>query len=176
MSMATSISPRIFFISVLATMLLFSCSSAPRYGSSSPKSLPKKKVAKTAKTRQKQAPPKLIPVEKTPALSYQRQWSGVASWYGKDFHGKKTANGEIYNMYDLTAAHRTLPFGTVVRVTNLENGKSVQVRINDRGPYIHGRLIDLSYAAAKKLDFVQYGTAQVRLQVITFGDNSYKKD
>jgi rare lipoprotein A len=174
--MAVILSPRILFISVFALALLFSCSSAPRYGSSAPKSPPKKNTAKTAKTKQRQASPKLIPVEKKPSLSYQRQWTGVASWYGKDFHGKKTANGEIYNMHDLTAAHRTLPLGTVVRVTNLDNGKSVQVRINDRGPYIHGRLIDLSYAAAKKLDFTQHGTAHVRLQVITFGDNSYKKD
>jgi rare lipoprotein A len=76
---------------------------------------------------------------------------GLASWYGPDFHGKLTSNREIYNMHALTAAHKTLPFGTYVRVTNLNNGKSVVVRINDRGPFIKGRIIDLSYAAARKL-------------------------
>jgi len=89
---------------------------------------------------------------------------GIASWYGPKFHGRKTASGEVFNMYALTAAHRTLPLGVRVRVTNLENGKSVIVRINDRGPFVKGRLIDLSYAAAKRLGFVHQGTARVRVQ------------
>ncbi len=89
---------------------------------------------------------------------------GVASWYGKKFHGKKTANGETYNMYAMTAAHKTLPMPSLVRVTNLENGKSIQVRVNDRGPFVKGRLIDLSYAAAKALGYVGKGTARVRVQ------------
>jgi len=158
--------------------ILFSCSSAPRYGSASEKKAPSKSAAKVSqnKSAKEKSASRLIPVEKNPTLSYQRQWTGEASWYGKDFHGKKTANGEIFNMHQLTAAHRTLPLGSVVQVTNLDNGKSVQVRINDRGPYIHGRLIDLSYGAAKQLDFTQHGTATVRLQVLSFGDNSYKKD
>jgi rare lipoprotein A len=91
---------------------------------------------------------------------------GVASWYGPDFHGKLTSNREIYNMHALTAAHKTLPFGTYVRVTNLNNGKSVVVRINDRGPFIKGRIIDLSYAAARKLGLDISGVAPVKIKVL----------
>lgn len=95
--------------------------------------------------------------------------TGMASYYGVNdgFNGRKTANGEIFNTYRLTAAHKTLPFGTVVKVTNLSNGESVKVRINDRGPYIKGRIIDLSAKAAEKLDMTSKGVAQVKL--------SYKK-
>lgn len=92
--------------------------------------------------------------------------SGLASWYGTDFHGKLTSNKEIYNMHDLTAAHKTLPFGTHVMVTNLNNGKSITVRINDRGPFVKGRVIDLSYAAAKALDMIGPGVVPVRIEVI----------
>ncbi len=91
---------------------------------------------------------------------------GLASWYGPDFHGKLTSNGEIYNMHALTAAHKTLPFGVYVRVTNLNNGKSVVIRINDRGPFIKGRIIDLSYAAAKKLGLDISGVAPVKIKVL----------
>lgn len=91
---------------------------------------------------------------------------GIASWYGKDFHGKKTSNGEIYNMYTMTAAHKTLPLGTHVRVHNLENGKKTEVRINDRGPFVRGRVIDLSYAAAKKVGLVGPGTARVEIYAL----------
>ena len=90
------------------------------------------------------------------------QW-GKASWYGTKFHGKKTANGEIYNMYAMTAAHKTLPFDTYVSVKNVENIRTVEVRINDRGPFARARIIDLSYAAAKKLDMVGPGTAYVKI-------------
>ena len=91
---------------------------------------------------------------------------GMASWYGGEFHGRITTNGERYNMHKISAAHRTLPFGTLVRVTNLGNKKSLIVRINDRGPWISDRVIDLSYAAAKKLEMVADGTARVRLEII----------
>jgi rare lipoprotein A len=91
---------------------------------------------------------------------------GLASWYGPDFHGKLTSNKEIYNMNDLTAAHQTLPFGTYVIVTNLNNNKSVTVRINDRGPFIDGRDIDLSYAAARVLDMIEPGVIPVRIEVL----------
>ena len=90
-----------------------------------------------------------------------------ASYYGMDFFGKRTANGETYNPYDMTAAHKTLPFGTKVKVTNLENGKKVIVRINDRGPYVEGRNIDLSIAAAKQLDMIKDGVAQVKIEVLS---------
>ena len=88
---------------------------------------------------------------------------GQASWYGRDFHGKKTSNGEIYNMHAMTAAHKTLPFGTYVTVSNLDNNRNLDVRINDRGPFVRGRIIDLSYAAAKKLGLVGPGTAYVEI-------------
>ena len=89
---------------------------------------------------------------------------GVASWYGQEFHGRPTSNREVFNMNDMTAAHRTLPFGTHVMVTNLENDRSVVVRINDRGPFVRGRIIDLSYAAARVLGLIGPGTARVRLE------------
>jgi rare lipoprotein A len=92
--------------------------------------------------------------------------TGVASWYGQEFHGRPTSSREVYDMNDLTAAHRTLPFGTTVMVTNLANDRSVVVRINDRGPFAKGRIIDLSYAAARVLDLVGPGTARVRLDVL----------
>lgn len=92
--------------------------------------------------------------------------TGTASWYGKPFHGKTTSNREIFNMYELTAAHLTLPFNTMVMVTNLDNGKSVIVRINDRGPFVKDRVIDLSYAAAKLLDMIHSGVAPVKLEVL----------
>lgn len=91
---------------------------------------------------------------------------GKASWYGKDFHGKKTANGEIYDMYAMTAAHKTLPLGTWVRVKNLDNNREIEVRINDRGPFVKGRIIDLSYTAAKKLGVVGPGTAPVKITAL----------
>jgi len=91
---------------------------------------------------------------------------GTASWYGEYFVGRATASGEPYNMYDLTAAHRTLPLGTWVRVTNLHNGKRVYVRINDRGPIVPGRIIDLSYSAAQSLHFASKGLERVRLDVV----------
>jgi rare lipoprotein A (peptidoglycan hydrolase) len=92
---------------------------------------------------------------------------GVASWYGPGFHGRKTANGEVYDQNLLTAAHRHLPFGTVAKVTNLENGREVLVRINDRGPFVNGREIDLSYRAAQALGMVEDGVVPVRIDLIT---------
>ena len=90
---------------------------------------------------------------------------GKASWYGKKFHGKITASGEKFNMYSYTAAHKTLPLGTVVKVTNLANNKSVDVKINDRGPYTKGRILDLSYLAAKKIGLVSMGVTKVKVEV-----------
>lgn len=95
--------------------------------------------------------------------------TGKASWYGPGFHGKKTSNGERYNMHALTAAHKTLPLGTVVRVSNLDNGKNVIVRINDRGPFHGKRVIDLSKAAAARLGFVKQGMAKVRVEALHGG-------
>ena len=92
---------------------------------------------------------------------------GVASWYGPGFEGNRTANGEVFDTSKLTAAHQTLPFDTLVRVTNLENGLAVVVRVNDRGPFVGGRIIDLSRAAAERIDMVESGTAQVRLELLS---------
>lgn len=94
---------------------------------------------------------------------------GVASWYGPGFHAAKTSNGEVYDMYAMTAAHKTLPLPAYVRVTNLRNGRSVVVRVNDRGPFKEGRIIDLSYTAASKLDMLRDGTALVEVQALTPG-------
>jgi len=91
---------------------------------------------------------------------------GIASWYGHPYHGRPTASGEIYDMESLTAAHRTLPFQTWLDVTNLSNGKHVEVRVTDRGPFVDGRIIDLSHAAAREIDLLRTGTARVRLKVI----------
>jgi hypothetical protein len=91
---------------------------------------------------------------------------GLASYYGRRFHGRRTANGERFDMYGLTAAHRVLPLGSVIRVTNVSNGRSVRVRINDRGPYIRGRVIDLSYAAAYRLGMVRSGLARVTIELV----------
>ncbi|NNG00573.1 MAG: septal ring lytic transglycosylase RlpA family protein [Desulfobacteraceae bacterium] len=91
---------------------------------------------------------------------------GVASWYGEEFHGRRTSNGEIYDMYGVSAAHKTLPFGTYVRVENLQTGKTIDVRINDRGPFVRNRIIDLSYGAAKQLGIVGPGTARVVIMAL----------
>ena len=96
------------------------------------------------------------------------RFNGIASWYGPNFHAKKTSNGETYNMYANTAAHKTLPMNTIVKVVNLENGKSVIVRINDRGPFVSGRIIYLSNKSAHAVDLVKKGTANVRLTVLGF--------
>jgi rare lipoprotein A len=98
--------------------------------------------------------------------------SGIASYYGKEFHGRKTASGEPFNMNALTAAHRTLPFNTTVKVTNARNGKNVTVRINDRGPFIAGRIIDLSYAAAKAIGLLSIG--QVTVTIISYPPSENK--
>jgi len=91
---------------------------------------------------------------------------GYASYYGEEFNGRETASGEIYNMYDLTCAHRSLPFGTKLKVINTENGKSVIVRVNDRGPWVKGRIIDMSYQAAKEIGMLDTGTAWVKIKVV----------
>ena len=144
--------------------LFYSCSPSPRYKSDSNKiksyksnkSISAKKKAKENKFDKKKT-----------------VYRGVSSYYGPNFHGKLTANGEVYDMYGLTAAHKEMPLNTVARVTNLDNGKSLILRINDRGPYIDGRILDCSYGAAKKLGFLNAGTANVEIKVIEWGDGEY---
>jgi rare lipoprotein A len=160
------------FFSILASLaglhilFLIGCSSASRRPSSTyPK--PSKGYTQPS-TSQKQSKPYKIgknwyyPM----ANAHNFRQRGIASWYGKAFHGKKTSNGEIYNMYGMTAAHKTLPLGTFVRVRNLENRREVEVRINDRGPFVRGRIIDLSYTAAKRLGIVAAGTAPVEIAAL----------
>lgn len=108
-------------------------------------------------------------------VSVGDKFRGNASWYGPDFHGKFTSNGEIYNMYAMTAAHKTLPMNTIVKVTNKNNGKSTVVRINDRGPFISTRIIDLSKTAASKINMIGTGTAPVVLEVLGFETKGKKK-
>jgi rare lipoprotein A len=108
-----------------------------------------------------------IPATKSKVLKKAKPYQvGTASWYGSYFEGKETASGEPYNMYDLTAAHMTLPLGTFVKVTNLRNGKAVVVRVNDRGPVVDGRIIDLSYSAAQVIGMKSRGIQRVRLDVV----------
>jgi rare lipoprotein A len=111
------------------------------------------------------AVPFSVPAPVTKPKEIYRE-TGMAAWYCKDLHGKKTASGEVFDMYGLSAAHRTLPLGTVIHVTNLDNFKSIQVRINDRGPFFKSRFLDLSYGAAKALGFVAQGTARVRIETL----------
>jgi rare lipoprotein A len=108
-----------------------------------------------------------VPVAMVPAVPGWKE-EGVASWYGNPYHGRAAANGEIYDMEKMTAAHRTLPFGAMVEVTNLKNGKKTEVRITDRGPFFEGRIIDLSKAAAREIELIGPGTAPVRIEVKSY--------
>ena len=112
---------------------------------------------------QEASPPAALP---TPAPSTIIE-TGLASWYGAKHHGKRTASGEIFDQKKFTAAHRTLPWGSIVKVTNLDNGKSVEVRINDRGPFTKGRIIDLSRAAARAVGMLESGVSPVRMEVLS---------
>jgi len=142
---------------IAAGLLIASCTTAPRY-----------RTAPSGKASS--------PSLSTKSYSHkQKTFIGISSYYGEDFHGKLTANGEVFDMYGLTAAHKTLPLNTIVRVTNLENNKSLILRINDRGPYVKGRILDCSYGAALKLGFVNKGTAKVKIEVIEWGDDQYMK-
>jgi len=145
---------RVLIQSMLVVTLASSLGAAPGSQQSS----------NTAKQSPAQAPGSKAPKKEKP---YQ---VGTASWYGKDFHGRETASGEPYDMFRFTAAHMNLPLGTWVRVTNVRNGKSVIVRVNDRGPVVPGRIIDLSYGAAQILDFRARGIARVRLDVVQYPD------
>ncbi len=101
-------------------------------------------------------------------VAFETELQGFASWYGGKFHGRLTSSGEVFDTNDMTAAHKTLPFGTIVKVTNEDNGKSTLVKINDRGPFVEGRIIDLSRAAAEQLDMVGQGVARVSLDIVDF--------
>jgi rare lipoprotein A len=150
------------FVSVLAVVFLVlfaAAGAAKRQVVTDRRSLPPEK--KESRIETKEEKPTLERVEKMETRVVQY---GVASWYGPDFHGKATSSGEVYDMYQLTCAHNTFALGTMVMVTNLENGRSVELRVNDRGPFVKERIIDLSYAAARILGMWEKGTAQVKVE------------
>jgi len=139
-------------------VLISSCASNPRFVTrGEPASAPKAANSSGATAAPTSSEKPLLTLE------------GTASYYASDFHGRTTSNGETFDMNELTAAHRTFPFGTRIRVTNLENNLQVIVRVNDRGPFVEGRLIDLSLAAAKRIDLIKTGTTKVRLEVLEWG-------
>lgn len=160
---------RTVFLTVAAALLFSGCGAIRSYSYKQPKE-PQSAKTKSAKSGDaKMRPYEVNGKSYTPTMvSIGEEFQGIASWYGPDFHGKLTANGEQYNMYDQTAAHKTLPMNTMVRVTNLTNKESVVVRINDRGPFVEGRIIDLSFSAGKKIGLEHSGTAPVRLHVLGF--------
>ena len=145
-----------FIIYGLISVLSLTCTPSPRYQSGG-------KPVQTVIKKNK----------KTTFNKSKKIFRGTSSYYGPKFHGKLTANGEIFDMYGVTAAHKEFPFNTIVRVTNENNGKSQIIRINDRGPYVGNRILDCSFGAAKKLDFVSEGTAPVKIEVIEWGDGKY---
>lgn len=149
---------------ILLLILVQGCSSSPRYFTEKVSRPKKSKSVKFLKPKSS---------KDTKHNRKKKVMKGVSSFYAEDFHGKLTANGEVYDMYGVTAAHKTLPLGTVCRVTNLDNDKSLILRVNDRGPYVAGRILDCSYGAAKKLDFLRQGTTNVKIEVIEWGDGAY---
>ena len=160
--------------SLFVLIIILSCVASPRYSSDSSKTSPKNKASKSAKNTSKSSPNDYRRYSSNSNSKIKNDIiTGISSWYGPNFHGKLTANGEVFDQYGVTAAHKTLPLGTVVRVTNLENDKSVILRINDRGPYVDDRVLDCSYGAAKKLDFMEEGTANVKIRIIELGDGVY---
>ena len=157
------------YLLIFLLVFLCGCASAPRYTTGPTNLSTKSKASKTSNNK----------TSKNNNVKHRKIMNGVSSFYAEDFHGKLTANGEVYDMYGLTAAHKTFPLNTICRVTNLSNGKSLILRINDRGPYIGDRILDCSYGAAKKLDFLTEGVTEVKIQIIEWGDNIYmhhKKD
>lgn len=146
---------------VLIALLLVNCAASPKYrtGERYPASLPGRPIVRGTAD---------VPKELVDAPSL-KTLHGKASWYGPKFHGRKTANGETYNMYGNSAAHKELPFNTWVRVINLKTNNAILTRINDRGPFIKGRIIDLSYGAAKDLGMIIDGVVDVKVEVVRWG-------
>lgn len=154
------------FLSLLSVLFVLTGCTEARLAAHAVKQLPGMGASKSQGTFKVGNPYMVKGKRYTPKETYNFTQTGIASWYGRDFHGKRTANGEIYNMNELTAAHKTLQLPSLVRVTNLENGRSLIVRVNDRGPFSRGRIIDLSRRAAELLGFKNQGTAKVKLQVL----------
>jgi len=176
--------PRIKHSLLLTTALLAACGTGQRGGGYYQADGPGVPISSTAAARIPDAVPRIEPHAPANSRPYSIEGrrfvpmtgsqpftqEGTASWYGRQFHGRKTANGERYDMYAITAAHPTLPLPSYARVTRLDTGRSIVVRVNDRGPFKSGRIIDLSYAAAAKLGFVEQGSIRVRVQAITHED------
>lgn len=154
------------FVLSLSALLMLSACAEVELVSHVAKNIPGVSTPKSKGTFKVGSPYKISGTYYRPQESYTLVETGIASWYGPNFHGKKTANGEYFNQNELTAAHRTLQLPSLVRVTNLDNGRSLIVRVNDRGPFSKGRIIDLSKRAAELLDFKIKGTAKVRLEVL----------
>ena len=154
------------FLILFGSLILQSCSSAPRFTTDNGSG------RKTPEVRSSEEVKEEPRVADESGLKPIKTVYGIASYYGEKYNGKQTSSGEIFHMNSLTAAHRDYPFGTVVKVTNLSNGKTVLVKINDRGPLVEGRIIDLSYGAAKILGMLASGTARVRLDVLKWGEEN----
>jgi rare lipoprotein A len=142
----------------ITILSLFGCASSHRF------------AERGGSSKENKTPQKIDQPAKNTSGKVLLALEGVVSYYGHDFHGKQTSNGETYDMYAFTAAHRTFPFGTKVRVTNLENNKTVVIRVNDRGPFKEGRIMDLSMGAAKEIDLILNGTTHARLEVLEWGN------
>ncbi|RPI71921.1 MAG: septal ring lytic transglycosylase RlpA family protein [Ignavibacteriales bacterium] len=136
-------------ILIISALFLFGCSSSTRFGK------------EDSESKEKYDDENFAILETV---------DGVASYYSEEFHGRKTANGETYDMYGLTAAHKTYPFNTEVRITNISNGKSVELRINDRMPHYNKRMIDISFQAAREIDMIISGIADVKIEVLEWGE------
>ncbi len=149
---------------LIVCLLVIGCAATPRFGERS------QGGRGTTQRTDNETPAREAEPVRTATGKVLLTLQGVVSYYANDFHGKETSNGETFDMNDLTAAHRTVPFGTKVRVTNLDNNKSVIVRVNDRGPFVEGRIMDLSLAAAKQIDLMKSGTTEARLEVLQWGD------
>tara|TARA_B100001250_G_scaffold300158_1_gene261874 strand:+ start:1268 stop:1804 length:537 start_codon:yes stop_codon:yes gene_type:complete len=165
----------IFILFILTILMITDCTNSPRYVTNDT-TLKTRKFSKKTTGKNKGKTNKTIfidPATVNTNIKHKKIMKGLSSFYSEDFHGKLTANGEVFDMYGLTAAHKTLPLNTICRVTNLENNKSLILRINDRGPYVVGRILDCSYGAAKKLGFVSQGTTEVKIEVIEWGDGKY---
>lgn len=156
----------------VALMMLIGGCAARREAANAPATAPQPSAPTGEQPVHPSTPTSIHRAAPQAAVPGQYTQEGVASWYGAPFNGRRTSNGEVYDMYQMTAAHRTLPFNAIVRVTNLSNGKQVNVRINDRGPFVADRIIDLSYSAAQAIGMVGPGTAQVRLDVVAGPDPS----
>ncbi|MBN2279555.1 MAG: septal ring lytic transglycosylase RlpA family protein [Candidatus Marinimicrobia bacterium] len=152
-------------------IFIFNCASSPRYHTGGAVRSEKKTTLPVSSPSRRIALDE-VDQSNVPLMTIQKSKSAVltSSYYGDDFHGRKTASGEIFNMYEKTAAHKELPLGTILNVTYLKTGKSVIVKVNDRGPYIEGRDLDLSYGAAKKIGLVAEGVGKVKVTVIQWGE------